>query len=360
MTRSNPKKIIQQKKSIKMSGKKIVILGAMINSGREILKVLPEQKIEIAEIIAVDTVENEGQELSYGEYETVGVKSSKNADLAGSDIIFVLDKEIYNNLKGEIEKSDAVVIDGVSLFNKDEKVPLVIPGINSEKLDLYDEKNVVSVPSCSTTELAIPLAHLHEKYGVKRVVVSTYQAVSERGMDAMDELYSHTKAIYQNSPEEPKKFVKQIPFNVIPMVADKDEDREGKDGSYDEELNIVSNIKKLLGDEIKVSATCVTVPVFVGSSMSVNVELKKEFDFEEVTETLGSVDGIVVIDRPNENTFTTPKDCICENDVYISRIRKDNSLDNGLNMWIVADNVRVGVTNNAAKVAKLLVEEHGI
>lgn len=343
-----------------MNGKKIVILGAMTNSGREILKILPEQKIEIAEIIAVDSIENEGQELSYGEYESVDVKSSKNADLSGSDIVFALNKEIYNNLKSEIEKSDAVLIDGVSLFNTDKQVPLVIPTINSEKIDLYDEKNVVSVPNCSTTELAIPLANLHEKYGVKRVVVSTYQAVSERGMDAMDELYSHTKAIYQNSPEEPKKFAKQIPFNVIPMVADRDEDREGKDGSYDEELNIVSNIKKILGEDIKVSATCVTVPVFVGSSMSVNVELEKEFNVEDVREALSSVEGIVVIDRPNENTFTTPKDCICENDVYISRIRKDNSLDNGLNMWIVADNVRVGTSTNAVEVAKLLVEEHGI
>lgn len=344
-----------------MDGKKLVVLGASNNIGREILKIIPEYNIPIAEILAVDVAEVEGEQLSYGESETLDIISHKKADYSNTDIVFVANKELYNASKSVFENSDTVLIDciGFSVLNKE--VPTVIPGINSSKLDLYDNKNVVLVPNCVTTAISLPVSLLDEKYGVKRVVASTYQAVSEKSMDAMNELYSHTKLIYQNNNQEPKEFVKEIPFNVIPMVGDQvDSELESDTLMYSEELKITEGVKEVFDNKISVSATCVTVPVFVGSAMSVNIELEKDFDLEGVVDTLESQGDIVVMDRYNENVFATPKDCIYDNSVYISRIRKDNSVAHGLNLWIVADNMRVGTVSNAVKVAELLINEHGI
>lgn len=337
--------------------KKIAVVGATNNVGNEILSLLSERKFPVDDIIALDLEDSVGKEVSYGFEKRLTVKDLITYDFAGTDIAFFFAGDGVSEVYGKkAAKSGCIVIDGSSYFRMDKDIPLVVCEANGEEISKYKNQNIIAVPNSSVCELAVVLKPLSDLAKIRRVVVSTYQAVSGMGMDAMDELFNSTKKIYENDFVSPVLFKKEMPFNLIPQIGIADDN-----GSYSEENEIVVETKKVMGDEnMGISATCVMVPVFACYSESVNIEFDEEIDVEEVRETLSDADGVLILDRPEEYVYATPRDCGGEDEVYVSRIRKDASVKNGLNMWIVADNIRKGTAINAVKIAEILVEKYGI
>ena len=234
-------------------------------------------------------------------------------------------------------------------------VPLIVPEVNPEALKDYKKSNIIANPNCSTIQMVVALKPLHELADIKRVVVSTYQSVSGGGKEAMDELYNSTKAIYQAGSFEPKKFTKQIAFNSIPHI-----DVFMEDGSTKEEWKMKVETKKILDDSIDVSVTCVRVPVFVSHAEAVNIEFNKEITVKQAREALDNFDGTIVLDRPEENIYATHVEAANKDPVFVSRIRKDETVKHGLNMWVVADNLRKGAALNAVQIAEILVKDYGL
>ena len=327
--------------------KKLAVVGATGINSLEFFSILAERKIKIEEIVALSANEEEyGKEISYGYDERLKVKALQDYDFHGTDIaIFITGSGIAEVYTKKALESNCIVIDSSSYWRNDKDVPLIVPELNSSEILKYKNKNLISLPSASALQLAMVLKPLTILADIKRVVVSTYQAVSSKGQDAMDELFEQTKKIYENDFMKPILFKKEMPFNLIPQVGE-----YSLNENYEEENFIIDETNKILNTNIKITSTCVQIPVFACYSQSVNIEFNEKIDIEDAKEVLSDADGILILDKPEEYIFATPRDCAGTEEVYVSRIRKDLSVENGINLWSVADNVRVGKALNLVKV----------
>lgn len=336
--------------------RKIAVVGATGNVGREILNILAERNFPADEVVALASARSVGKEVSYGDNKILKVQNLETYDFTGTAIgLFSPGGSVSAIYAPKAAKAGCVVIDNTSHFRMDKDVPLIVPEVNPEAIKEYKKSNIIANPNCSTIQMVVALKPLHDLAKIKRIVVSTYQSVSGAGKDAMDELFDTTKKLYQNEVVEPKKFSKRIAFNVIPHI-----DVFMKDGSTKEEWKMKVETKKILDESIEVSATCVRVPVFVSHAESVNIEFENPITIAKVRSALDKSDGIVVLDRPEENIYATQAETATRDPVFVSRIRLDDTIKNGLNMWIVADNLRKGAALNAVQIAEILVRDHGL
>jgi aspartate-semialdehyde dehydrogenase len=331
-------------------GYKVVVAGATGNVGREMLNILAEREFPVDEIAALASRKSLGTEISFGE-KTVKTKDLETFDFTGWDIaLFAVGSEATKVYAPKAAAAGCIVIDNSSLYRYDPAVPLIVPEVNPEAIMGYAAKNIIANPNCSTAQMVVALKPLHDRARIKRVVVSTYQSVSGAGKEGIDELWDQTKAIYNPTDHvPPKKFSKQIAFNVIPHI-----DVFLDDGSTKEEWKMVAETKKIMGSSIKVTATCVRVPVFVGHSESINIEFEDFLDEHEARDILRESPGIMVIDKREAGGYITPIECVGDYATYISRIRQDSTIDNGINLWCVSDNLRKGAALNAVQIAELL------
>lgn len=339
-----------------MSHRKIAVAGATGNVGREILNLLAERNFPADQIIPLASRNSVGHKVYSGDRELT-VQALEDYDFTGTQIgLFSPGGSISAVQAPRAAKQGCVVIDNTSHFRMDKDVPLIVPEVNPEALSDYKKRNIIANPNCSTIQMVVALKPLHDIAKIKRVVVSTYQAVSGGGKDAMDELYDSTKKIYQNEMPTPKKFSKRIAFNVIPQI-----DVFMADGSTKEEWKMKVETKKIFGSQdIQVEATCVRVPVFNAHAEAVNIEFENPITADQAREALDGSDGIMVIDNPDNMAFTTPIEASAKDPVFVSRIRQDTSVKHGLSIWVVADNLKKGAALNAIQIAELLIKNHGL
>ena len=329
---------------------KIAIVGATGNVGREVLEILDERGFPASEVVALASRRSQGTEVSFGD-KTLKVQALENYDFSGTDIaIMSAGGEISKEWAPKIAAKGCVVIDNSSAWRYDPQVPLIVPEVNADAITGFSKKNIIANPNCSTAQLVVALKPLHDKAKIKRVVVATYQSVSGAGKEAADELFNQTRAVFVNDPVENVKFTKRIAFNVIPHI-----DVFMEDGSTKEEWKMMAETKKILDRKIKLTATCVRVPVFVGHSEAVNIEFENEINADEARDILREAPGCLVIDKHEDGGYVTPHECAGEDATYISRIREDSTVDNGLSIWIVSDNLRKGAALNTVQIAELLV-----
>ncbi len=334
--------------------RKIAVVGATGNVGREILNILAERKFPADEVIALASPNSAGKKISYGS-KTLIVQSLVDYDFTGTKIaLFSPGGKISAIHAPRAAKSGCVVIDNTSHFRMEKDIPLIVPEVNPKAIGDYKKRFIIANPNCSTIQMVVALKPLHDLAKIKRIVVSTYQAVSGAGKEAMDELYTSTKKIYENQHLESKKFSRRIAFNVIPQI-----DVFMEDGSTKEEWKMKVETKKIFDCNIEVEATCVRVPVFNAHSESVNVEFENPISVEEAKKALSKFDGILLIDNPSEMQFVTPIEASAKDPVFVSRVRKDTSIKNGLSLWVVADNLKKGAALNAVQIAEILVKDHG-
>jgi aspartate-semialdehyde dehydrogenase len=333
-----------------MSGFKVAVVGATGNVGREMLAILAERKFPASEVVALASSQSIGREVSFGE-RTLKCKALDHYDFSATDICLMsAGAAVSKEWSPRIGKQGCLVIDNSSAWRLDPDVPLVVPEVNAEAAKAFSRKYIIANPNCSTAQLVVALKPLHDFAKIKRVVVSTYQSVSGAGKDAMDELFSQTRAVFVSDPVEAKKFPKRIAFNVIPHI-----DVFMDDGSTKEEWKMVAETKKILDPKIKLTATCVRVPVFIGHSEAVNIEFENPITADEAREILREAPGCLVIDRREPGGYITPHEAAGEDATYISRIREDPTIDNGLNIWVVSDNLRKGAALNAIQIAEAIV-----
>src|SRR6188474_870085 len=332
-------------------GFKVAVVGATGNVGREMLNILEERRFPADEVVALASRKSMGVEVSFGD-KTLKCKALDHYDFSDVDICLMsAGGAVSKEWSAKIGAQGAVVIDNSSQWRMDPDVPLIVPEVNAAAIEGFRKKNIIANPNCSTAQLVVALKPLHDRARIKRVVVSTYQSVSGAGKDAMDELWSQTKGKYVPGREvEPKKFTKEIAFNCIPHV-----DSFMEDGYTREEWKMVAETKKILDPKIKVTATCVRVPVFVSHSEAVNVEFEKPITADEAREILREAPGCLVIDKREPGGYITPMEAAGEDATYISRIREDATVENGLSMWIVSDNLRKGAALNAVQIAELMI-----
>ncbi|SDX91068.1 aspartate-semialdehyde dehydrogenase [Citreimonas salinaria] len=330
-------------------GYRIVVAGATGNVGREMLNILHEREFPVDEIAVLASRRSLGTEVSFGD-RTLKTQDLATFDFTGWDIaLFAIGSDATKEFAPKAAKAGCVVIDNSSLYRYDPDVPLVVPEVNADAVMGYSKKNIIANPNCSTAQMVVALKPLHDRARIKRVVVSTYQSVSGAGKEGMDELWDQTKAVYNPVTEvPPKKFQKQIAFNVIPHI-----DVFLEDGSTKEEWKMVAETKKILDKSIKVTATCVRVPVFVGHGESINIETEEFLDEDEARDILRESPGIMVVDKREDGGYVTPIDCVGDYATFISRIRQDSTIDNGLNFWCVSDNLRKGAALNAVQIAEV-------
>ncbi|RLL71462.1 aspartate-semialdehyde dehydrogenase [Paenirhodobacter hankyongi] len=331
-------------------GYKVVVAGATGNVGREMLNILAEREFPADEVVALASRRSLGTEVSYGD-KTLKTKDIEGFDFTGYDIaLFAIGSEPTKKYAPIAASQGCVVIDNSSLYRYDPEIPLVVPEVNPEAVEMYKNKNIIANPNCSTAQLVVALKPLHDRAKIKRVVVATYQSVSGAGKEGMDELWDQTKAVYNpTSDVPPKKFTKEIAFNVIPHI-----DVFMEDGSTKEEWKMVAETKKIVDPKIKLTATCVRVPVFVGHSEAVNIEFEEFLDEDEARDILREAPGVMVIDKRENGGYITPKECVGDYATFISRIRQDSTIDNGINLWCVSDNLRKGAALNAVQIAETL------
>ncbi|HKL56586.1 MAG: aspartate-semialdehyde dehydrogenase [Roseovarius sp.] len=331
-------------------GYKVVVVGATGNVGREMLNILAERQFPVDEIAVLASRRSLGTEVSFGD-KTLKTQDLDAFDFTGWDIaLFAIGSDATKTYAPKAAATGCVVIDNSSLYRYDPDVPLVVPEVNPEAVDGYSKKNIIANPNCSTAQMVVALKPLHDRAHIKRVVVSTYQSVSGSGKDGIDELWDQTKAVYNPTDDVPPKvYPKQIAFNVIPHI-----DVFLEDGSTKEEWKMVAETKKIVDDVIKVSATCVRVPVFVGHAESINIEFEEFLDEDEARDILRSAPGIMVIDKREDGGYVTPVECVGDFATFISRIRQDSTIENGLNLWCVSDNLRKGAALNAVQIAETL------
>ncbi|MBE9555722.1 MAG: aspartate-semialdehyde dehydrogenase [Proteobacteria bacterium] len=333
-------------------GYKVAVVGATGNVGQGLLQIMAEREFPADEVVALASERSIGREVSYGEKQILKVQDLAEFDFTGTDIVLSSPgAKVSAQYSPKAAKAGAVVIDNTSHYRMDPDVPLVVPEVNPEAIAGFTKKGIIANPNCSTIQMVTALKPLHDLAGIKRVVVATYQSVSGGGREAMDELFNQTRAIFVNDPIEKTKFTKQIAFNVIPHIDDFMDD-----GSTKEEWKMVVETKKILDPKIKVTATCVRVPVFIGHAEAVNIEFERPISAEEAREALKRAPGITVIDHRHDEGYVTPEECAGEDPVYISRIREDPTVENGLNIWIVADNLRKGAALNTVQIAEVLVK----
>ena len=331
-------------------GYKVVVVGATGNVGREMLNILAEREFPVDEIAALASRRSLGSEVSFGE-KTIKTKDLATFDFKGWDIaLFAIGSEATKEFAPKAAASGCVVIDNSSLYRYDPDVPLIVPEVNADAVMGYSKKNIIANPNCSTAQMVVALKPLHDRAKIKRVVVSTYQSVSGAGKEGMDELWEQTKSVYNPVKDvPPNKFTKQIAFNVIPHI-----DSFMEDGTTKEEWKMVAETKKILDKSIKVTATCVRVPVFVGHSEALNIEFEDFLDEDEARDILREAPGIMVIDKREDGGYVTPIECVGDFATFISRIRQDSTIENGLNLWCVSDNLRKGAALNAVQIAEVL------
>ena len=332
-------------------GYRVAVAGATGNVGREMLSILAERQFPVDEIAALASRRSLGTEVSFGD-KTLKTKDLETFDFEGWDIaLFAIGSDATKTYAPKAAAAGCVVIDNSSLYRYDPDVPLIVPEVNADAIEGYRNKNIIANPNCSTAQMVVALKPLHDRARIKRVVVSTYQSVSGSGKEAIDELWDQTKGMYVPGQEvEPKVYPKQIAFNVIPHI-----DVFLEDGSTKEEWKMVAETKKIVDPDIKVTATCVRVPVFVGHSEAVNIEFEEFLDEDEARDILREAPGILVVDKREPGGYTTPVECVGDFATFISRIRQDSTIENGINLWCVSDNLRKGAALNAVQIAETLV-----
>ncbi len=333
---------------------KIAVVGATGNVGREILNILDERGFPCGEVVALASKNSAGKQISFGDTKILTCQVLEEYDFTGTDIALFSPGGAVSAIHApRAAAAGCIVIDNTSHFRMDADIPLVVPEVNPEAIAQYKNKGIIANPNCSTIQMLVALKPLHDVAKIKRIVVSTYQAVSGAGKEAMDELFDQTKSIYMNNMKAPKKFSRQIAFNVIPQI-----DSFLDNGYTKEEMKMVNETKKILDINIEVTATCVRVPVFNSHSESINVEFERPISPEEAREILREAEGVSVMDDPENGRFITPVEASTEHDVYVSRIRRDFTVENGLNLWVVADNLRKGAALNAVQIAEHLVKDY--
>jgi len=336
-------------------GYRVAVVGATGNVGREMLNILAEREFPCDEIAAVASSRSTGSEIEFGETgKMLKVKNIEHFDFTGFDMaLFAAGSEPTKIYAPKAASQGCVVIDNSSLYRMDPDVPLIVPEVNPDAIDGYKARNIIANPNCSTAQMVVALKPLHDAATIKRVVVSTYQSTSGAGKAGMDELFSQSRAIFVGDQVEPSKFTKQIAFNVIPHI-----DVFLDDGFTKEEWKMVVETKKILDPKIKLTATCVRVPVFVGHSESINLEFENELSAEKAQDILREAPGCMLVDKREDGGYVTPVECVGDGATYISRVREDPTVENGLVLWCVSDNLRKGAALNAVQIAELLGRKH--
>jgi aspartate-semialdehyde dehydrogenase len=333
-----------------MMGYKVAVVGATGNVGREMFEILADRGFPADEVVALASRRSMNVEVSYGN-RTLKVKALEHFDFADTDICLMsAGSTVSKEWSPKIAAQGCVVIDNSSCWRYDPDVPLIVPEVNADAIDGFKKKNIIANPNCSTAQLVVALKPLHDAATIKRVVVSTYQSVSGAGKDAMDELFAQTRAIFSAQAPETQKFTKRIAFNVIPHI-----DVFMDDGFTKEEWKMSAETKKILDPNIELVATCVRVPVFIGHSEAVNVEFEKPMTADKAREILREAPGILVVDKREDGGYITPLECVGEDATYVSRIRDDKTVKNGLAFWCVSDNLRKGAALNAIQIAECLI-----
>ncbi|MET0599313.1 MAG: aspartate-semialdehyde dehydrogenase [Mesorhizobium sp.] len=332
-------------------GFKVAVAGATGNVGREMLNILEERGFPADEVVALASRRSVGTEVSFGD-RTLKVKALDTYDFSDTDFCLMsAGGAVSKEWSPRIGRQGCAVIDNSSAFRYDADVPLIVPEVNADAVLGFSKKNIVANPNCSTAQLVVALKPLHDRATIKRVVVATYQSVSGAGKEGMDELFEQTRAVFVADPISAKKFTKRIAFNVIPHI-----DVFMEDGFTKEEWKMVAETKKILDPRIKLTATCVRVPVFIGHSEAVNLEFEQPITADEARDILREAPGCLVVDKREDGGYVTPLESAGEDATYISRIREDSTVDNGLSMWIVSDNLRKGAALNAVQIAELMIE----
>ena len=331
-------------------GYKVVVAGATGNVGREMLNILAEREFPVDEIVALASRKSMGTEISFGD-KTLKTKDLDTFDFTGWDIaLFAVGSEATKIYAPKAAAAGCVVIDNSSLYRYDPQIPLIVPEVNADDIVRYKNKMIIANPNCSTAQMVVALKPLHDRARIKRVVVATYQSVSGAGKEGIDELWNQTKGMYVPGQEvAPSKFTKQIAFNVIPQI-----DVFLDDGSTKEEWKMVAETKKILDPKIKVVATCVRVPVFVGHSEAINIEFEDPIDWQEAQDILREAPGVLLIDKREPGGYITPVECVGDYATYVSRVRQDSTVENGITLWCVSDNLRKGAALNAVQIAEVL------
>jgi aspartate-semialdehyde dehydrogenase len=333
-----------------MMGYKVAVVGATGNVGREMLAILAERTFPADEVVALASRRSLGVEVSFGE-QTLKIKALEHCDFSDVDICLMsAGSAVAKEWAPKIAAAGAVVIDNSSCWRYDADVPLIVPEVNAHALVDFRKRGIIANPNCSTAQLVVTLKPLHDKATIKRVVVATYQSVSGAGKEAMDELFSQTKAVFTLGDMEAKKFSTRIAFNLIPQI-----DVFMEDGFTREEWKMVAETKKILDPKIKLTATCVRVPVFIGHSEAVNIEFERPITADEARDILRVAPGVLVIDKHEPGGYITPYECAGEDATYVSRIREDATVENGLALWCVSDNLRKGAALNAVQIAECLI-----
>jgi aspartate-semialdehyde dehydrogenase len=335
-------------------GFNLAVVGATGNVGREMLSTLAERDFPADNVVALASSGSVGRDVSFGEDDILRVQALDTFNFKGIDIVLSSPgSKVSAAFAPRATKAGAIVIDNTSCFRMEPDVPLVVPEVNPEAIAQYKKRGIIANPNCSTIQMVVALKPLHDLARIKRIVVSTYQSVSGAGRAAMDELFSQTRAIYVNDPVKPEQLTKQIAFNVIPHIDD-----FMNDGSTKEEWKMAVETRKILDPDIAVTATCVRVPVFIGHAEAVNVEFARPITEARARAALQNAPGIIVLDHRADEGYVTPAEAAGDDAVYVSRIRRDPTVPNGLNLWIVADNLRKGAALNAVQIAEILVAEH--
>ena len=338
-------------------GYRVVVVGATGNVGREMLNILAEREFPLDEIAAVASPRSTGTEIEFGDTGRIlKVKNIEHFDFTGWDIaLFAAGSGPTKIYAPKAAAAGCVVIDNSSLYRMDPDVPLIVPEVNPDAIDGYKRKNIIANPNCSTAQLVVVLKPLHDAAKITRVVVSTYQSTSGAGKAGMDELFEQTRSVFMPIGEmnPPEKFAKQIAFNVIPQI-----DVFLDDGYTKEEWKMVVETKKILDPKIKLTATCVRVPVFIGHSEAVNIEFENEISAQEARDILRESPGVMLIDKQEDGGYATPIECAGDDATFVSRVREDPTVENGLVLWCVSDNLRKGAALNAVQIAELLGRRH--
>jgi aspartate-semialdehyde dehydrogenase len=334
-------------------GYRVAVVGATGAVGREMLKTLHERNFPVSEVAAVASGRSAGHEISFGEKKVLKCRNLETFDFTGWDIgLFSPGASVSAIHAPRAASHGCIVIDNTSQFRMDPDIPLVVPEVNPQHLRMVGKRGIIANPNCSTIQMVVALKPLHDQFRIKRVVVSTYQSVSGAGKEAMDELYAHTRKVFVHEHENPEQFTKEIAFNCIPHI-----DKFLDDGSTKEEWKMVVETKKILDPNIAVHATCVRVPVFIGHGEAVNVEFEHSVTAGEARACLREAPGVEVVDVREDGGYVTPLECAGEDAVYVSRIRKDPTVPNGLSFWCVSDNLRKGAALNAVQIAETLIAQ---
>ena len=335
-------------------GFKVAVVGATGNVGREILATLAERQFPVDEVVALASSRSVGREVSFGEDDVLRVEALDTYDFRGVDIVLSSPgAKVSAVFAPRATKAGAVVIDNTSCFRMEPDVPLVVPEVNPEAIAQYKKRGIIANPNCSTIQMVVALKPLHDLARIKRIVVATYQSVSGAGRAVMDELFNQTRGIYVNEPVKPEQLTKQIAFNVIPHI-----DIFMDDGATKEEWKMAVETRKILDPDIAVTATCVRVPVFIGHAEAINVEFERPITEDRARAALRKAPGVIVLDHRADEGYVTPAESAGEDAVYVSRIRRDPTVPNGLNLWVVSDNLRKGAALNAVQIAEIFAAKY--